>query len=128
MGHVVPKESADSRGPLPLPPSSVLFLQSLGRRQGCTQRAWRGRGAGLDSLRAGGGVGWRGQVPAAPDPVAPIWHLGKPPQARLNGIKWQSWDPPHFPGLFLKRREGHLGGSVVEPLPLAQVMILGSWD
>ena len=23
---------------------------------------------------------------------------------------------------------GHLGGSVVERLPLAQVMILGSWD
>ena len=23
---------------------------------------------------------------------------------------------------------GHLGGSVVEQLPLAQVMILGSWD
>ena len=25
-------------------------------------------------------------------------------------------------------REGHLGGSVVERLPLAQVGILGSWD
>ena len=24
--------------------------------------------------------------------------------------------------------QGHLGGSVVEHLPLAQVMILGSWD
>ena len=24
--------------------------------------------------------------------------------------------------------EGHLGDSVVEHLPLAQVMILGSWD
>ena len=23
---------------------------------------------------------------------------------------------------------GHLGGSVVEPLPLAQVVISGSWD
>ena len=23
---------------------------------------------------------------------------------------------------------GHLGGSVVERLPLAQIMILGSWD
>ena len=27
-----------------------------------------------------------------------------------------------------KKRAGHLGGSVVEHLPLAQVMILGSWD
>ena len=25
-------------------------------------------------------------------------------------------------------KAGHLGGSVVEHLPLAQVMILGSWD
>ena len=25
-------------------------------------------------------------------------------------------------------RRGHLGGSVVEHLPLAQVVILGSWD
>ena len=27
-----------------------------------------------------------------------------------------------------KKKRGHLGGSVVEHLPLAQVMILGSWD
>ena len=26
------------------------------------------------------------------------------------------------------RTQGHLGGSVVERLPLAQVVILGSWD
>ena len=25
-------------------------------------------------------------------------------------------------------QQGHLGCSVVEPLPLAQVLILGSWD
>ena len=25
-------------------------------------------------------------------------------------------------------KKGHLGGSVVEHLPLVQVMILGSWD
>ena len=25
-------------------------------------------------------------------------------------------------------QQGHLGGSVVEHLPLAQVMVLGSWD
>ena len=28
----------------------------------------------------------------------------------------------------LKTLLGHLGGSVVESLPLAQVVILGSWD
>ena len=28
----------------------------------------------------------------------------------------------------LNIREGHLGGSVVEYLPLAQCMTLGSWD
>ena len=26
------------------------------------------------------------------------------------------------------QEKGHLGGSVVEPLPLAQVVIPGSWD
>ena len=26
------------------------------------------------------------------------------------------------------KKEGHLGGSVVEDLPLVQVVILGSWD
>ena len=30
---------------------------------------------------------------------------------------------------FIEKSEmGHLGGSVVEHLPLAQVVILGSWD
>ena len=27
-----------------------------------------------------------------------------------------------------EERQGHLGGSVVERLPLVQVVILGSWD
>ena len=30
--------------------------------------------------------------------------------------------------IFLKRGGGQLGGSVVKYLPLAQVVILGSWD
>ena len=29
---------------------------------------------------------------------------------------------------FKDEESGHLGGSVVEPLPLAQVVIPGSWD
>ena len=33
-----------------------------------------------------------------------------------------------WPELQNKIMEGHLGGSVVERLPLAQVVILGSWD
>ena len=34
----------------------------------------------------------------------------------------------HDWGLFKIRNWGHLGGSVLEHLPLAQVEILGSWD
>ena len=30
--------------------------------------------------------------------------------------------------MHLKRIQGHLDGSMVEHLPLAQIMILGSWD
>ena len=33
-----------------------------------------------------------------------------------------TWDPG------IKRKQGYLGGSVVMHLPLAQVVILGSWD
>ena len=38
------------------------------------------------------------------------------------------WWPHQARSNFKTSKQGHLGGSVVEHLPLAQVMILESWD
>ena len=43
------------------------------------------------------------------------------------GTESKSW-PQDSQGQSFKKFGGHLGGSVFEPLPSAQVVIPGSWD
>ena len=51
-----------------------------------------------------------------------FWGTGSPP------MFLKVWFPENMRELVENAGSRHLGGSVVECLPLAQVVILGSWD
>ena len=54
---------------------------------------------------------------------------GRVPQSSRRGTGAREWVPEGMLGLILEKQGGgHLGGSMVEHLALAQFLILGSWD
>ena len=77
--------------------------------------------------RGGRGIGRKGL--ARPRPWGGQWAPGQDFSSQCSELSFRfGWDKMLDISLIKSSTLGRLGGSVVERLPLAQVMIPGSWD